>query len=301
MAISDFLDHLRYQKRYSEHTLLAYARDIEDCRDYISVEKELPLADGRDWSQVSHHFIREWVLNLMNEGLAPRSINRKLSSIKSFYRFLLKKQLVQENPAARVTAPKAPKNLLRVVPENEMDHIIDEYVFGDDQWSRTRRMVFLTFYHTGMRQAELIGLNISDVDLEQNRLKVTGKRKKQRNIPLTVSLRNDLKQYLAERKGWLEDESGRGRLFITARGRALYPRLVYQLVHDVLEQASGAEKKSPHVLRHSFATHMLNQGADLNAIKEILGHANLAATQIYTHNSIDELKQVYGKFHPRNR
>lgn len=301
MPISDFLDHLRFQKRYSEHTILAYQKDLNDFRLFLTTEKEVDLADASAWNEVTHHYVREWVLSLMNKNLSPKTVNRKLSSLKSFFKFLMRKGLSEKNPAARITAPRSSKTLLRVVPEEEIGQLFDHLEFGDDQWGVTTRMIFQTFYHTGMRQAELIGLSITDVDLDQGRLKVTGKRNKQRNIPLTPSLSASLADYLEKRSTWLTEEEGAGRLFITLKGRPLYPRLVYQVIYGILEQVSGAEKKSPHVLRHSFATHMLNQGADLNAIKEILGHANLSATQIYTHNSIDELKRVYGKSHPRNR
>lgn len=302
MPINDFLDHLRFQQRYSEHTIIAYQNDLRDFEQFLTQEKELDLnQDVGGWAEITHHYVREWVLSLMNQDLSPKTVNRKLSSLKSFFKYLMRQGLADKNPAARITAPKSSKTLLRVVPEDELGQLFDQIQFGDDQWGITTRMIFLTFYHTGMRQAELIGLAPGDVDLEQNRLKVTGKRNKQRNIPLTPSLRKSLEQYLELRRSWYADEEAGDRLFITLKGKPLYPRLVYQVIHDILDQVSGAEKKSPHVLRHSFATHMLNQGADLNAIKEILGHANLSATQIYTHNSIDELKRVYGNAHPRNR
>ena len=301
MAISEFIDYLQHQKRYSEHTLKAYHSDLSDFRKFLSEDKQLTTEKSSSWAEVTHHMIRDWILVLMSEGISPKSINRKLSSLKSFFKFLLREAKVEENPAARITAPKTDKTLLRVVPEEDIAMLLDQLDHKSDQWSVTSRMIFQTFYHTGMRQAELINLKISDVDLSEHRLKVTGKRNKQRIIPMTPSLRNELSNYLEHRNNWQTIEDAADRLFITPKGKALYPRLVYQLIHDILGQVSGVEKKSPHVLRHSFATHMLNQGADLNAIKEILGHANLAATQIYTHNSIDELKKVYGKFHPRNQ
>lgn len=301
MPVSDFLDHLRFQKRYSDHTIVAYQNDLRDFELFLTEEKEFNLNDVNSWGEVTHHFVREWVLSLMNQDLSPKTVNRKLSSLKSFFKYLMRNGLADKNPAARITAPKSSKTLLRVVQEDEIGQLFDRLQFGDDQWGITTRLIFLTFYHTGMRQAELIGLSLEDVDLDQDRLKVTGKRNKQRNIPLTPTLRNSLEDYLHQRRTWNASEEGMDRLFITLKGNPLYPRLVYQVIHDILNQVSGAEKKSPHVLRHSFATHMLNQGADLNAIKEILGHANLSATQIYTHNSIDELKRVYGNSHPRNR
>jgi integrase/recombinase XerC len=301
MPISDFLDHLRFQKRYSEHTLLAYQNDLRDFQLFLTEEKELNLnEDTLAWAEVTHHHVREWVISLMNKELSPSTVNRRLSSIKSLYKYLMRIGLTDKNPAARITAPKSSKSLLRIVPADELGKLMDQLKFGDDRWGNTTRMILLTFYHTGMRQAELIGLSFRDVDLDQNRLRVTGKRNKQRDIPLTPSLRNNLEAYLPLRRTWHAEEDSAEKLFVTLKGRSLYPRLVYKVIHDLLEQVSGAEKKSPHVLRHSFATHMLSQGADLNAIKEILGHANLSATQIYTHNSIDELKRVYNDFHPRS-
>ncbi|MDZ7845955.1 MAG: tyrosine-type recombinase/integrase [Owenweeksia sp.] len=300
MLIDQFIDYLHYQKRYSHHTLQAYANDLSAFDVFLKDHKGLSLvAKGESGvAVVSHHMIREWVIHLMDKGINPRSVNRKLSTLKSFFKFLMKQGVVIQNPANRVKAPKQKKQLLRVAAVDDLAEYLDRKPNPADQWEVTERMIFLSFYHTGMRQAELINLKISDVDFTQGKLNVTGKRNKERSIPLTPTLKQELKDYLKQRESW-KSEAG-NYLFVTKKGRCLYPKLVYNTINKILSELSGIEKKSPHMLRHAFATHLLNRGADLNSIKEILGHANLAATQIYTHNSIDELKAVYGKFHPRN-
>lgn len=302
MYIHQFLDHLRFQKRYSEHTLTAYRNDLHGFSEFLRENLDLEIGEeggAEALSEITHHMIRQWVISLMDQGINPTTINRKLSSLKSFFKYLLKEGVVAANPASRVTSPKKKKKLLRVASEKEMDTLFAEVDFEDSEEGRRNKAIFYTFYHTGMRLSELINLKIGDIDFSQNKLSVLGKRNKERSIPMTPSLRNELYLYIKEREN-RECLESKPYLFLTSRGKRLYPKLIYKLVNEKLNQVSGIEKKSPHVLRHSFATHMLNNGADLNSIKELLGHANLAATQIYTHNSIDELKRSYGKFHPRN-
>lgn len=294
MLIPQFLEYLEFQKRYSSHTLKAYQKDLFSFKAYLENRHQL----GESWKEVTHHMIREWVIALLEEGVSPRSINRKLSSIKSFFKYLLRQEVVDSNPASLVTAPKQKKKLLRVASEDQVTQLISDDLFPDDYWGGTEKAIIYTFYHTGMRLSELINLQLTDVDFGKGSIRVVGKRNKERNLPLTPRLAEVLESYIATRSavwGAVEEPF----LFLTARGRKLYPRLVYDSINNYLGLVSDLEKTSPHVLRHTFATHMLNRGADLNSIKELLGHSNLAATQVYTHNSIDELKQSYNQAHPR--
>ncbi len=294
MDISQFIDHLRFQKRYSEHTLKAYQTDLSEFQNFLTGQFDL----SDQWDEVTHHMIREWVIELMENDISPGSVSRKLSSLKSFFKYLMKEGVVVSNPASKVQSPKQKKKLLRVASEDDLGNLLDHDPFPEDQWGRTQRAILYTFYHTGIRLSELIGLRVADLDLSQSKITVTGKRNKQRSVPLTPSLKNILGEYLRQ------NEPGGGKaegdfLFVTEKGNKLYPKLVYNTINTYLGLVSGLEKKSPHVLRHSFATHMLNRGADLNSIKELLGHSNLAATQIYTHNTIDQLKHLYNQAHPR--
>ncbi len=294
MDISQFIDHLRFQKRYSEHTLKAYQTDLSEFQNFLSCQYDL----SDQWDEVTHHMIREWVIELMENDISPGSVSRKLSSLKSFFKYLMKEAVVVSNPASRVQSPKQKKKLLRVASEDDLGNLLDHDPFPEDRWGRTQRAILYTFYHTGIRLSELIGLRVSDLDLSQSKITVTGKRNKQRSVPLTPSLKNILEEYLRQNEpggGKAEDDF----LFVSEKGNKLYPKLVYNTINTYLGLVSGLEKKSPHVLRHSFATHMLNRGADLNSIKELLGHSSLAATQIYTHNTIDQLKHLYNQAHPR--
>lgn len=294
MLITQFLHHLRFQKRYSEHTLTAYHNDLTEFHDFLTTRFEIT----DEWQEVTHHMIREWVILLMDKDITPRTVARKLSSLKSFYKYLMREGVVSSNPASKVQAPKQRKKLLRVASEEEIGNLLDHDPFEPDEWGRTQKAIVYTFYHTGIRLSELIGLREVDVDFYQDKITVTGKRNKQRSVPLTPVLKKILQDHIGQNKS----RSGipqEGYLFTTTRGNKLYPKLVYNTINTYLSLVSGLEKKSPHVLRHSFATHMLNRGADLNSIKELLGHSNLAATQIYTHNTIDQLKNLYNQAHPR--
>ncbi len=294
MLITQFVDHLRFQKRYSEHTLKAYLTDLNEFQNFLHSRFEI----SDQWGEVTHHMVREWVILLMDNDISPRSVGRKLSSLKSFFKYLMREDVVQSNPVSRVQAPKQRKRLLRVASEDDMGNLLDHDPFDADPWGQTQKAILYTFYHTGIRLSELIGLRVGDVDFDQDKITVTGKRNKQRNVPISPVL----KKVLAHHIGQVRAAGGRqaeGFLFVTEKGNKLYPKLVYNTINTYLSLVSGLEKKSPHVLRHSFATHMLNRGADLNSIKELLGHSNLAATQIYTHNTIDQLKHLYNQAHPR--
>lgn len=287
MEITRFLDYLRLQKRYSAHSVRAYENDLNGFSLFLRRQYELDNV----WDQVSHLMIRGYVLELMEEGLEPSSVKRKISALKSFFKFLLKRGVVQLNPMDKVTAPKVGKKLLRVVEQEDLDHLLDDVEFEREQ----DRLIIETFYQTGMRSAELIGLCWGDFDPTEGSLKVLGKRNKERKIPLNPVFAGRLSDF---KRSVGAVEAGTP-IFTTGKGEKLYPKLVYKVVNTYLSLVSGVEKRSPHILRHSFATHMLNSGADLNAIKEILGHSNLSATQVYTHNSIDKLKRTYNQAHPR--
>lgn len=287
MSIPQFLDYLTFQKRYSAHTTKAYKRDLESLNLYLQKFYELNEA----WSQVTHQMLRAYVLQLMDEQLEATSIKRKLSSFKSFFKYLLVQESIEVNPMDKVIAPKTGKKLLRVVDEKSLEQLFESVTFESEQ----DRLILETFYNTGIRSAELIGLTWASFDASAQTLKVLGKRNKERIIPITGIFTEALKNFYAQKANPVKDAS----IFDNKKGEKLNPKFVYNLVNKYLSLVSGVEKKSPHILRHSFATHMLNRGADLNSIKELLGHSNLSATQIYTHNSIDKLKRTYNQAHPR--
>jgi integrase/recombinase XerC len=288
----DFLQYIQYIKHYSPHTVRSYRKDLEQFFLYCSADSEA------EESSIDHHLIRGWIVELMESGNTARTTNRKISALKSYFRYLLKEGIVATNPVARVLTPKSDKRLPVFVNEKQMDTLLDDISFGENFDGLRNRMIIETFYNTGARRSELINLRISDVDLAQQQIKVLGKRNKERIIPLSQSFSEVLGKYMAAREtehpGIKEDW-----LFLTNAGNKIYARMVHRIVTQFLSMVTTADKKSPHVLRHTFATHLLNQGADLNAIKELLGHANLTATEVYTHNTFEKLKSVYKQAHPR--
>ncbi len=294
MLTTQFLDHLRFHKKYSEHTLVAYQNDLLSLVTFL--EEQYQIKD--EWQEVNHHLLRAWLVSLHQQSLSPTTINRKLSSAKSFFKFLVRQEKITTNPAQLLIGPKVAKKVLRVATEEHLDigvwkrHDLEESLTLNDQ------VIIQMFYHTGIRLSELINLKLNDLNLAQKTVKVLGKRNKERLLPLTLTLEKELRRYLETRNA-LVKVSGEAFFFVTKKGNKLYPKLVYKVVNTYLGRVSDLQKKSPHVLRHSFATHMLNRGADLNSIKELLGHSSLAATQIYTHNSMDQLKQMYNQSHPR--
>ncbi len=288
--IDKYIDYLQYQKRYSAHTVKAYRADVEQFVSYTRLKEE-----SMEWSAVKEVHIRKWIVSLMGNRNSPRTVNRKLSSLKSFFRFL-QREGITANPAGLVKGPKTDKPLPVFVRENEMNQLLDEYDFGSDFKGLRNQLIIEVLYDTGMRRAELAGLKDTDVHLEEMILRVTGKRNKQRQIPIISGLADKIRVYLEKKQ---EKYPGAEYLFLTGKGRPVYPKLIYRIVHKYLGFVTTLSKKSPHVLRHTFATHLLNRGADLNAIKEILGHANLSATQIYTHSTFEKLKKVYKQAHPR--
>jgi integrase/recombinase XerC len=299
--VEQFIQYLRYERNYSSHTVLAYRKDLEQFSLFLTDEYGVD-----DLSHADADMIRFWLLRLMEEGLSARSVNRKLSSLKSFWRYLLAKGLAKENPCRKLLSPKVHKSLPSFLKKEEMESLLDDACENEDISefvAKRNRLMIEMLLQTGMRRSELMGLALSDVDMSSCLLRVKGKRDKQRLIPFGPMLQSMIQDYLDSRAQWqaqcedLYDFSD--CLFVRENGKPLYPQLVYRLVHDKLSQCSSLAKKSPHVLRHSFATTLLNNGAQLNAVKELLGHANLSATEVYTHTTFEELKQVYKQAHPR--
>lgn len=294
MLITSFIEYLDLEKKYAANTLTFYQKDLKEFQVFMANEFDL-----EDLSQVHYGLIRSWIVSLVDKGLNNKSINRKLSSLKSFYKFLLKTAVIDENPMAKHKALKTEKNVHAVFSEKEINKAIETIDSSDFEGVRDRAIIEL-FYTTGIRRSELINVQLVDIDFYKETVKVTGKRNKERIIPLLPSTIDVLKTYLEVRAKWLQrpEES---TLFITKKGVKINQTLVYRIINTYFSRVSTKDKKSPHILRHSFATHLLTNGADLNAIKELLGHSSLASTQVYTQNSIAHLKKVYAQTHPRNK
>ena len=292
MLTDSFLDYLRYERNYSEKTVLAYGEDISQLREFAQEE----IGDFNP-AEVTPELIREWIVSLMDKGYASTSVNRKLSSLRSFYKFLLKKKVVLVDPLRKITGPKNKKPLPSFLKENEMNRLLDDTDFGEGFEGCRDHLIIEMFYDTGIRLSELIGLDDKDVDFSASLLKVTGKRNKQRLIPFGDELKEGMLEYVNVRNEQVL-ESG-GAFFVRKNGERLYKNLVYNLVKRNLSKVVTLKKRSPHVLRHTFATTMLNNEAELGAVKELLGHSSLATTEIYTHTTFEELKKVYKQAHPR--
>ena len=292
MLTDSFLDYLRYERNYSEKTVLAYGEDISQLREFAQEE----IGDFNP-AEVTPELIREWIVSLMDKGYASTSVNLKLSSLRSFYKFLLKKKVVLVDPLRKITGPKNKKPLPSFLKENEMNRLLDDTDFGEGFEGCRDHLIIEMFYATGIRLSELIGLDDKDVDFSASLLKVTGKRNKQRLIPFGDELKEGMLEYVNVRNEQVL-ESG-GAFFVRKNGERLYKNLVYNLVKRNLSKVVTLKKRSPHVLRHTFATTMLNNEAELGAVKELLGHSSLATTEIYTHTTFEELKKVYKQAHPR--
>ena len=292
MLIDSFLKYLRFERNYSEKTIISYGIDLREFERYLKeVDAEL------DFTKVHADNVRNWIVHLMDNGCVAASVNRKLSSLRSFYRFLLRKKVISVNPLLKISGLKKKKTLPSFLKMEEMDRILDETSFGEGFKGCRDRMILEMFYATGMRLSELIGLDDADVDFSARLIKVTGKRNKQRLIPFGDELSDDLLKYIKVRDEALPEREK--ALFVLSNGNRMYPVAVYKLVRRNLSKVVTLKKKSPHVLRHTFATAMLNDNAELRAVKELLGHESLATTEIYTHTTFEELKKVYKQAHPR--
>ncbi|NRA94528.1 MAG: tyrosine-type recombinase/integrase [Psychroserpens sp.] len=295
MEIEAFAEYLDLEKNYSELTLKAYLGDIEVFQSFIKSEYDSDTIDTIKYPQ-----IRNWIVALVDQGISNRSINRKISSLNAYYKFLIKVGKIETNPLAKHKALKTSKKIQVPFSEAEIEMVINELNEASDFEGMRNRLIIELFYATGIRRIELVNLQLNDIDIPNRTLKVLGKRNKERLIPLIPSVIDSLKNYLEARKT-LEKITDESHLFLTKKGVKIYETLVYRIINDYFSKASSKVKRSPHIIRHSFATHLLNQGANLNAVKELLGHSSLAATQIYTHNSIAELKKVYQNTHPRSK
>lgn len=284
-----FLKYLQFEKRLSSHSVLAYSGDLEQFYSYLHTTYEI-----KKLSDINHVLIRSWIVELMDQKISPRSINRKITTLKTFYKFLLRQGIVTENPMLKIMSPKTSKRLPVFVEKDNMNTLIDTVAFGDDLEGVRNKLIIELFYATGIRLSELINLKLVNVDLDACQIKVLGKRNKERIIPFSNEIKNSIQDYMDKKPG-LPGEF----LFQLKSGKKMYEKFVYRIVNEYLSMITTIDKKSPHVLRHTFATHMLNNGADLNAIKELLGHANLAATQVYTHNTVEKLKNIHKQAHPK--
>ena len=290
--ISSFIDYLKFEKRYSEHTIRSYRDDLEAFARYLEV-----VFGGIEVAAISAAVVRSWLASLKDAALSSRSVNRKISSLRSFYKYLMRAGVVVQSPMGAIIGPKAGKRLPVFVEERDMAVLFEEVRFSDDWEGLTGRLLLALLYHTGMRLSELIGLKEGLVDSGNRTVKVLGKGNKERVIPVSGVLAGMVEEYKEKKRSL--DGADREVLLVGRKGKKLYPKYVYRVVREYLAQVTTIEKKSPHVLRHTFATHLMNAGAELNSVKELLGHTSLAATQVYTHNTIEKLKDVYKKAHPK--
>lgn len=290
-----FKDYLLQEKNYSIHTVTAYEKDLENFAEFVLTNYE-----QADLNDVNYSQIRSWIVYLMDKGLGSTSVNRKISSLKSFYKFLLKSKQIEVSPLVKHKSLKTGSKIQIPFSEKEVQLVLTEGSFTDDFEGKRDKLIIDLLYATGMRRAELIELKMENVDLYANTIKVLGKRNKERIIPILPEISSQVKLYLDERSG-LGTIQESSLFFLTKMGNKLNISLVYRLINGYFSGVSEKVKKSPHIIRHSFATHLLNNGADINSVKDLLGHATLASTQVYTHNSLAELKKVHANSHPRRK
>lgn len=290
-GVNEFIAYLETEKRYARHTLISYKNDLDQfhafCRENGSGDMDLYFKT-----------IRSWVVDLMEKDYTPRSVHRKLSSLRSYCKYLIRLGELETNPVENVLKPKINKRVPSFVDEKSINILLDEYAFGDDFPGIRNKLIINLLYQTGIRRSELAGIEFDSLDFSQQSIKVLGKRDKERIIPLGKELVGELREYIEKRNAEFPETNTR-ILLLTDKGKPVYPQFIYRVVNRYLGFITTLEKKSPHLLRHTFATHMLNKGADLNSIKELLGHANLSATQVYTHNTFEKLKSIYKQAHPR--
>jgi len=293
LFIDSFINYLKFEKRYSEHTVRSYHDDLVAFSQYLKDQ-----FGNLGLTEVSSSIVRSWLADLKNKQLSSRSINRKISVLKSFFKFQLKEGKIELTPMGKIISPKTSKRLPVYVEEKDINTLFSYVEFPDNWQGKTDRLLIQIFYNTGIRLSELIGIKENHVDVGKNNIKVLGKGNKERIIPINKTMADTIKEYMQEKR-----EKGHGAgpdfLLVNEKGKKLYPKYVYRCVKKYLGAVTTIDKKSPHVLRHSFATHLTNSGAELNSVKELLGHASLAATQVYTHNTIEKLKDIHKKAHPK--
>jgi len=293
-SFDSFMEYLQFEKRYSSNTIISYRKDISDFFDFINAN-----FDDVELKYINHNFIRSWLASLKGKGLGAKSIKRKISSLKSFFKYQLKIESIEVSPMSKVISPKVGKRLPVFVKESETKNLIELLNSANEDWKTLNAKILISvFYATGMRLSELIGLKENQVDFGRSQIKVLGKGSKERVIPVSKGILHIIKEY--QQLKTKEFEKTDDTLLVTEKGKKLYPKYAYLLVNKYLSESSTLEKKSPHILRHTFATHLMNNGADLNAVKELLGHSSLASTQVYTHNTIEKLKNVHKKAHPKS-
>lgn len=291
--IQSFLDYLKFEKRYSFHTLTSYTTDLIEFYDYAEIQ-----FGATALKDITSAFVRSWLASLKDKGLSSKSLNRKISSLKSFFKYHMKTGAIESTPMDKVISPKIGKRLPVFVKEEDTRMLLETLNSAGEDWkSLNAKMLVIIFYATGMRLSELINLSENQIDFSREQIKVLGKGNKERVIPVSREVIAAIRNYQQLKNK--EFEGMNNSLLVTERGKKLYPRYAWKLVNQVLGEASTLDKKSPHVLRHTFATHLMNNGADLNAVKELLGHSSLASTQVYTHNTIEKLKDIHKKAHPK--
>lgn len=288
-----FINYLKYEKRYSHLTAIAYKKDLDQFEEFF-----VKTIGDFNVEGINDKVVRLWVIELMDNKLSARTVNKKISALKSFYKYLLRHEVVKENNLVNVIVPKVRKKLPQFVEEKNLIHLLDDGFFGVDFESLRDKLILSLFYGSGIRLAELMHLKDADLNQSESLVKVLGKRNKERITPYPRSLNELINQYKTERNKLFGNTTQ--TLFVTSSGEPVYEKLIYRVVNKYLAQVTTIDQKSPHVLRHTFATHMLNHGADLNAVKEMLGHSNLSATQIYTHTSLEKIQKVYKQAHPRS-
>lgn len=288
-----FINYLKYEKRYSHLTAIAYKKDLDQFEEFY-----VKTIGDFNVEGINDKVARMWVVELMDNGISARTVNKKISALKSFYKYLLRFEVVKENNLENVIVPKIRKKLPQFVEEKNLDHLLDDGYFGKDFDALRDKLILSLLYGTGVRLSELMHLKDADIHTTEFLIKVLGKRNKERIVPYPRSLNQLIEEYKSERTRLFGSTAE--RLFLTEKGKPVYEKLIYRVVNKYLSMVTTIDKKSPHVLRHSFATHMLNRGADLNAVKEMLGHSNLSATQIYTHTSLEKIRKVYRQAHPRS-
>ena len=288
MIKNKFIKYLSAEKRFSEHTITSYSTDLDQFSIFLFEEYQI----SEEVTEISFQIVRSWIASLLEKGVTPRSVNRKISTLKTYFKFLIRENVISESPMLKIIAPKSKKRLPVFIEENQIENLLNEVEFDEGFIGERDKLIIELFYVTGIRLSELINIKIFDINFSNSLIKVLGKRNKERLIPLSINIVNELQTFVKK-------HNLNNYLFTNLGGTKVYTKLVYRVVKKYIAKISSVNKKSPHILRHTFATHMLNNGADINAIKELLGHANLSATQVYTHNTIEKLKTVYKQAHPR--